>query len=1037
VTSFQSHQPRRGPHRRTSPIALLVWFGVTFVCTSPGLAVASSVRPTSDQGTGAPPTLGAVKQYLDNGRPADAEKAARELLRTVEEASDPDSLAVADVLDQLAVALRRGGKAAKPGSRELCERAVRIRARHPGADSLDYALSLQNLGALLLTAGNYGEAERPLERSAEIRERALGSDHLDVATSLTWLATLRARMGEPADAEPLLRRALEIRTQELGPRDPAVIQCMDALAGVLMELGDFTESEVLFEKELKLLGKDSHGNRDVACHNLAVLLEVRGDYDRALVRLNESLRIRTASLGWNHPLVATDLRERAYILQKLGDVKGARRDYERALKIDEAVFGQDNPETASSHMGLGLFYLDQGDTARAKQQLQAAMRVQARGPGEEDYEFAWTLNGLAEIAMKEGDDSLALRYCRHGLNIRENTLGPTHPQVALSLGTCAAIYSRAGEPDSAFQMALRAAKTSREHLRLTARALSEREALAYSAATPPGLGTAIALASIPPSSLQPETVREAWDSVIRSRTLVLDEIVARQHVASVQESDTTLASRMKELEEARQRLSNLLVRGPEGGAAGIYQSRLQRARDDLDRAEQAVASASRAYREDQARTRTGYTETAAALAPTDALVAYVSYTDPDRVKHYAAFFVAGGGVPVAIYLGFGKKIDALVSRWSARVAESGAAGQGGSQAEARCRAAGDALRKAIWDPVGSRLAGAKRVFIVPDGLLYRVSFAGLPVGTSQYLVETAPVLHYLTSERDLIGVGVDRTEGSGLLALGGPTFGGGAGSRAAGLRSSRGASPGSNAPQTDCPDFRTIEFTPLPETTLEAKEVVALWNGPGKAILLTGSGATEAAFKRDAPGRRVLHLATHGFFLASICSGRQGARGIGGLSTGEPKQPARPKRQQVTPLRLSGFALANANSRNQATPEQDDGILTAGEVASLNLATVDLAVLSGCDTGLGEIQVGEGVLGLRRAFQVAGVKTTVMSLWEVEDLSTREWMKRFYEARFQRHDRVADCIRAASLGMLGERRAAGLSTSPFYWAAFVAAGDWN
>ena len=143
------------------------------------------------------------------------------------------------------------------------------------------------------------------------------------------------------------------------------------------------------------------------------------------------------------------------------------------------------------------------------------------------------------------------------------------------------------------------------------------------------------------------------------------------------------------------------------------------------------------------------------------------------------------------------------------------------------------------------------------------------------------------------------------------------------------------------------------------------------------------------------------------------------------------------PLILSGLALAGANHRDVAGPDQEDGVLTSEEVASLNLNGVEWAVLSGCDTGAGEVRTGEGVFGLRRAFQAAGVKTVIMSLWPVEDQTTRDWMTRLYEGRLMKKLSTADAVRGASLGLLRQRRANGLSTHPFYWAAFVAAGDWR
>jgi len=118
-------------------------------------------------------------------------------------------------------------------------------------------------------------------------------------------------------------------------------------------------------------------------------------------------------------------------------------------------------------------------------------------------------------------------------------------------------------------------------------------------------------------------------------------------------------------------------------------------------------------------------------------------------------------------------------------------------------------------------------------------------------------------------------------------------------------------------------------------------------------------------------------------------------------------------------------------------VLTAEEVAALDLGGVQWAVLSACDTGLGEVRAGEGVLGLRRAFQLAGAGTVVMSLWPVYDATSRRWMNTLYERHFIAGSGTVESVREASLALLHERRKHGRSTHPIHWAGFVAAGDWR
>jgi len=195
------------------------------------------------------------------------------------------------------------------------------------------------------------------------------------------------------------------------------------------------------------------------------------------------------------------------------------------------------------------------------------------------------------------------------------------------------------------------------------------------------------------------------------------------------------------------------------------------------------------------------------------------------------------------------------------------------------------------------------------------------------------------------------------------------------------------------------------------------------------------AIRREAGKYRYLHFATHGFF-APPSTGPKFAPKIA-ESIGE-----RIRAAGLSPGLLCGLVCAGAN---KPTPD-DDGVLTALEIADLNLSGVELAVLSACETGLGEIKEGDGVLGLQRAFQLAGVRTTVTSLWQVPDVSTSTLMIRFYENRLKKGSSALEALREAQLwvlnngmdaGVLTEAPKNGRRTPPVYWAAFTLAGDWR
>jgi CHAT domain-containing protein len=343
------------------------------------------------------------------------------------------------------------------------------------------------------------------------------------------------------------------------------------------------------------------------------------------------------------------------------------------------------------------------------------------------------------------------------------------------------------------------------------------------------------------------------------------------------------------------------------------------------------------------------------------------------------------------------------------------------------------LRSLAWDPFAEQCDDARWVFLVPDGELGLINFAALPGGLDTFLVERAPVMAVLGHERDLVSRPFETGAGKCLLALGAPNYDAAPdGSIESGLAS---IEPGNAVNDSVSRGLDGVRFTPLPGTAAETEAAVELWTASDQratVVRLTGAEATESAFKTLAPGFRVVHLATHGFFLDGISSAPVGGeRGVGGLVAEEVTPD---KGAGGTPMLLSGLALAGAN-RRQAGDE--DGILTAEEIATLNLDGVEWAVLSACDSGVGRVGSHEGVFGLRRAFRIAGVRTVIMSLWAVDDEAAREWMTALYRARLNDGMSTAEAVRRANLDILAARRARGESVHPAFWAAFLASGDWR
>jgi CHAT domain-containing protein len=231
--------------------------------------------------------------------------------------------------------------------------------------------------------------------------------------------------------------------------------------------------------------------------------------------------------------------------------------------------------------------------------------------------------------------------------------------------------------------------------------------------------------------------------------------------------------------------------------------------------------------------------------------------------------------------------------------------------------------------------------------------------------------------------------------------------------------------------YRGIKFGPLPGSEAEAKGVAKLLGGD--TVLRLGKEARAAELKAVV-SPRVLHLATHGFFLPDQEFKRTNA-GAGLLSVGLPAG----RRQHVAendwenPMVRCGIALAGANHAARITNAvAEDGLLTGLEASLLNLQGTELVILSACESGAGEVKVGEGVMSLRRAFRIAGAESVLASHWKVSDEATSRLMTEFMR-RWRSGEPRAMAWRETQLALLRSEK----FSNPYFWSAFTLTGQWR
>jgi CHAT domain-containing protein len=838
-------------------------------------------------------------------------------------------------------------------------------------------------------------------------ERAVleyGGDSPRAAEAMDALVTAATASLDSAvlpEAARMAQRSVRIREATCAKDCPELADSLAAYEALLWHFEKYREALPLAQRVVEIRSRVLPPGDPAQASGWYLLAEAHralGDFAQAEALHRKAISVWSLQGDRHAPSIAASLHYLGAMRWNLGDLPGARHLIVQALELREKVEGVNSEPVAAELNTLGVLSYALRDEKAAMTLFDRAQAIWERSLGEGHPNVARTLTNKARLLSDAGEQERARRLLLQALRIRTQAFGADYYLTARSLADLARVDVETGDYSGAEDLFLRALEIQRKDPEARgpelAATLDDLAALALAEGDP---RRAITLA------LQGEALARGY--FLRTAQGLTELDALRYETVRTQGLDVALQA--------------LARRTGEDGFA----EETARVWDEMIRSRALVLDEMGTSHRPIARSpqRPGLEEVARALPAPAALVAFAKVRglaiSTRASAQYVALVLRSRDDPIRLLtLGKAEAIEAAVEDWR-KEAGTDPRLEGSAAAEARYLRAARRLRALIWDPLTATLDGTQVLFVVPDGALHLVNLASLPGRNGKYLLEEGPSVHYLSSERDLIRPARKPAGPGGILALGGADFDAG---------SAAPVSPESfNQAAPSCAFFQSLRFAALPGTLREVEELQSLWAHRGKFLMLSGAGADEASFRKLAQGRSILHLATHGFMLDGRCPSLLSSRlpFEGGVAIGE------------NPLALSGLVVAGANRRAGAASEQD-GILTAQEIAALDLTGTEWAVLSGCETGIGQVLTGEGVLGLRRAFQVAGVGTLIMSLWAVDDGAARIWMHHLYEGHLQGLSTL-QAVRGASLDMIASQRKSGGTTHPYFWGAFVAAGDWR
>lgn len=951
-------------------------------------------------------------QSTGDGKLEEALKLAQQALDTCEHVYAADAPERADFLYNLADVYV--GKRDYKNAELFHQRALALRERTLGPEHPEVAPSLDSLARLYISTGDYAKAELLYQRALAIREKVLGLDHAEVAVNLNNLAVLYFVIGNYAKAEPLYRRALEASEKALGAGHPNVGATLNGLAELYSKRGDYVKAEPLLKRAIAIFEKARHPDLAKSLNSLAVLYFMKGDYARSEPLYQRALKISEQTLGPNNPDLAQPLNNLADLYYITADYAKAEPLYQRALAISEKALGPEHPNVAHSLNNLAWLYKAKAEYSRAEPLFQRALAISEKALGRDHPYVATSLNNLAVLYYLKEDYAKAEPLYQRALDISEKALGSDHPYVAALLNNFAQLCEAKGDLQRAIALKSRSNDIFEHNIAINLTTGSERQKLFYLATLSGQTNSTISL-----------HVRSAPNDAA-ARRLALTTILRRKGRALDAMADSISALRRRlntqdqllldQLTEARAKVAALAVKVPEKADSGQYHAERQGLEEQIEKLESEISSRSFEFR---AQAQPVTIKAVQDAIPDDAvLVEFVSF-NPFNPKfktreqqfgeaYYVAYVLRHAGEPRWVELGPAKQIDDAVESLRKALRNPNSA-----QVKRLARA----VDAKVMQPVRKLMGTRRKALLSPDGSLNLIPFDALLDERNQYLIKRFS-FSYLTSGRDLLRLETKVPSRQGTMIIADPDFGEAPGP----AEKNRGLKIVANAVNADTGrlDFSQFYFPPLPGTNQEAQALKGILSD---ATVLLRAQATESAIKQVA-GPKILHIATHGFFLEDAAV--PPTTGDRGLFVSGHSDAAATRAENA--LLRSGLVMAGTNLHKDGG---EDGILTALEVAGLNLWGTKLVVLSACQTGVGEVRDGDGVYGLRRALVLAGSETQVMSLWKVDDQATRDLMIDYYTG-LQSGQGRGPALRQAQLRMLASKN----HRHPFYWASFIQSGEW-
>lgn len=819
-------------------------------------------------------------------------------------------------------------------------------------------------------------------------------------------------IGNYLRAIEISNKALEICKEIKGETNPDYLRVLRNTSLYYYKNGDYSKAIELYTKEqnlIRMINGENNTDYATALIHLANCYSDIGDYPHAIEYGTKALDVRKSVLGENHLDYAETLSDLTTFCNYLNDHPHAIEYGTKALEIRKSLLGENNPDYATSLNNLAYSYFAANNYTKAIELGTKALEIEKKNSRENSNSYAVCLNNLALYNSFEGNNSKAIELCSKALEICRSIRGEVSLEYPMILTNLALYYSYSEDFLKAKKLGIDALEiqkkvTGEKHPRymsiLRFVALCDiflgnyRDALS-NVAKSISLCNSIILQFF--SDLSSDQRSSYWNNNSYLFTELFPSVSFQAHsnnIGDIYNQSALFAKGI--LLTTDLEIRNLILESGDSALItkyntlssniSIYNKLIETPinrrfvnadslSNVIQRQEMELIKESKAYGDYTRNLTINWKDVQSGLGEKDIAIEFLDFPiyNSDSTLYVALTLKNDYDCPHMVTLFERNQLKAIPQN---------------------VYYTHTCVSDIIWKPLEKELEGVRNIYFAPSGDLHRIGIEYLPISNTENISDVY-TLHRLSSTRQ-IAVIQDETKGKNTILYGGINYDEKSNTIANDSAFTNGTklrSSFSYRANTDSLSLRnSFEYLDgtKRETDIIAKDMKQ-HNVP--CIYYYGTNGTEESFKKlDGTRPKVMHIATHGFYFteeeavkSQFVRPEIDLLNDGGLQAG--------RNVEQKPMTRSGLLFSGCNRiiRHEQIPdEEEDGILTAQEISTLDLRGLDLVVLSACQTGLGDIISGEGVFGLQRGFKKAGAKTIIMSLWNVNDDSTMKMMTSFY-----------------------------------------------